>query len=465
VGAGLTALVVGAMATACARHESPPVCRGVELVPGADIRSEIDRHPGGTTFCLRPGLYRNQEVTPKSGDVFVGSADVVLSGARVLDGFERQGDVWAIGGQTQESEPHGECLAEAPRCNRNEDLYVDDALVRHVADRDAVGPGTWYFDYGADTIYLGDDPAGKRVEVAVTDRAFGGAAADVTLRGFTVEKYANATQHGAIYPERATGWVIDGVTARWNHGAGVGWTLSDHMTLRGAVLAHNGQIGVVGDGDDNLVEGNEIFGNNTAGVDPGWEAGGAKFGGSQRLVIRGNDSHDNDGPGLWTDADNREVLYEGNRVVRNSGAGIFHEISYDAVIRNNEVAENGLGSHDWCYGAGIQISASRNVEVYGNRLSDNARSIVGIAQDRGADHVVSNLDVHDNVTANSEVVGSITGLCRDDEGLAVYAPESNNRFTHNNYLGSGHEWYWDDGPMTFEEWQRRGNDRAGNFDP
>ena len=315
------------------------------MAPGQDLQAAIDAAAEATTFCLAAGVYRGQDLTPKRDDRIVGGEGVVLSGARTLSGFERQGDVWVIGGQTQQSEPHGECTPEAPRCSSNEDLYVDDELLRHVASRDAVGPGTWFFDYDADTIYLGDDPAGRRVETTVTPRAIGGDASGVVVRDLTVEKYANSTQTGAIYAEGARGWVIDGVTARWNHGAGLGFTRSDHMTIERSVALENGQIGMVGDGDDNQILDNEIAGNNTAGVDAGWEAGGAKFGDSNRLTIRGNSSHDNGGPGLWTDHDNRDVLYERNRVVGNAGAGIFHEISYDAVIRDNVVEGNGLADH------------------------------------------------------------------------------------------------------------------------
>ena len=49
--------------------------------------------------------------------------------------------------------------------------------------------------------------------------------------------------------------------------------------------------------------------------------------------------------------------------------GITHEISYDAVIRNNTLIGNGYGDpRGWLWGAEIQIQNSRNVDVYGNRI-------------------------------------------------------------------------------------------------
>jgi parallel beta-helix repeat protein len=69
--------------------------------------------------------------------------------------------------------------------------------------------------------------------------------------------------------------------------------------------------------------------------------GGSKFWATEGLVVRNNVVRDNAGAGLWSDTDNRGVLYEGNLVYRNADDGIKHEISYGAVIRNNTCCLNG----------------------------------------------------------------------------------------------------------------------------
>ena len=75
-----------------------------------------------------------------------------------------------------------------------------------------------------------------------------------------------------------------------------------------------------------------------------WEAGGTKFARTRDLVVRRNFVHHNRGPGLWTDIDNVRTLYEANRVEDNGEAGILHEISYAAVIRNNVVRTKTFGT-------------------------------------------------------------------------------------------------------------------------
>ena len=107
------------------------------------------------------------------------------------------------------------------------------------------------------------------------------------------------------------------------------------------------------------------------GFDPGWEAGGTKFANSSGIVVRGNWVHHNEGNGLWTDIDNIGALYEGNLVEDNTGIGIFHEISYQAVIRGNTVRRNGSRDATFNGRVGINMTNSRGVQVLDNIVEDN----------------------------------------------------------------------------------------------
>ena len=95
-------------------------------------------------------------------------------------------------------------------------------------------------------------------------------------------------------------------------------------------------------------------------------------------------------------------LYEGNRVENNTGPGIKHEVSCDAVIRNNTVIGNGFGSSAWVDGAGILVMNSPNVEVYGNVVRNNNDGIGGIhstrshSTDQRCKIDLRNFWVHDN---------------------------------------------------------------------
>ena len=172
----------------------------------------------------------------------------------------------------------------------------------------------------------------------------------------------------------ARGWLVSNVTARWNHG--VGLFFGPETRVSGGSFSHNGQLGIGGTGEGSTIDGVEIAYNNYAGYNSGWEAGGTKFARTRNLVVRNSCVHHNAGPGLWTDIDNIDMLYQGNKVFLNADDGIKHEISYDAIIRNNVVAHNGTSGFDvWLWGSQILIQNSSNVEVYDNlvEVSDRLR--------------------------------------------------------------------------------------------
>lgn len=259
----------------------PRVCAlDVIISPGEDIQASIDKNPEGTTFILKPGVYRCQSLRPMNGNSFIGEPGAILSGARVLSLFEQQGQYWVTTQKLTQSAVQGVCKPDFPGCGFPEDIFIDDAPLRRVTKLDDVGLGKWYFDYNTNRIYLPDNPAGHNVEMSVTRYAFYGSASNVTISGLIVEKYANLAQTGAIHAMKDPGplsqnWVIQQNEIRFNHGAGVRLGHQAHVLQN--KIHHNGQIGISGGGSNVLIEGNEIAFNNYAGYSFSWEAGGTKF--------------------------------------------------------------------------------------------------------------------------------------------------------------------------------------------
>ncbi len=486
----VTATLPGATAaSATVTISGPPV---VSIAPGQNIQSVIDSQPPGTTFLLRAGVHRNQTITPRTGDSFVGETSgstrlTILSGARVLSGWVFDGTRWYVPGQTQGSTPAVSaaeaCRPTHPRCTFAEDVFVDNVMKYHEDVLAEVGPGEWFFDYAADRIYVGDNPTGHVVETSVTPYVFTAAsgASNVTLQNLIIEKYATPTASGAVgLGDSARGggnWVITGSEVRWNHGGGI-WSDSESIA-RNNYVHHNCGFGLVGAGANAIVEGNEIAYNNimagttnTCGADSFWGAGGSKWVWTTNLIVRGNFSHHNDGPGLWTDINNIYTLYENNILEDNVRGGIFHEISYDATIRNNTMRRNGTGKDfpGWTTGAGIEVVSSRNVEVYGNTLVDNWQGITGLNDHRGTGNngawVLTNLNVHDNNVTSliNEGGGGRSGLI-DTAGTDAFLPAANNRFQRNSYtLGTNASYFtWMGQNLNESEWRAYGMDTTGSF--
>jgi parallel beta-helix repeat protein len=459
--------------TTTAPSPSGGSCTGVTLTPASDLQAAFDAASEGTTFCLAPGVYRlTQAARPKSGSVIWGMPGAVLNGSRLESAFARSGSSWVLTGQTQEFTPSstGPCASEGyTGCHRPEGVFYDDQPLWQVTSPGELGPGRFFFDSGADAIYLADDPTGHKVEVTVAPAAiigFGGETGQrgVTVRGLVVEKFASTRERFQVAPIKAGwDWVIEDNEIRLNASAGV--AVSDGTVLRRNSLHHNGQYGFEGGPLIGLtVEANDIGFNNTAGFDQKDDAGGSKVIRSSNLVFRHNTVHDNNGPGLWTDWENINVTYEANTLERNTGPGIFHEASADATIRNNTFGGIGTlarGKSLW-WGADLYLNDSKNTEIYGNDIEAGVHGI-GLADvDRGSTAYgrleIRNVYVHDNVVKMRG--GGFTGMVGNRE--AAYT-SANNRFEHNTYYVTdlvGTCWQWG-GAHTQSGWQAKGQDVTG----
>lgn len=456
---------------------TPAANQVVEIDPGEDAHTIISAAPSPSTFLFTTGTHRDINdyyvFHPRTGDVFTAQQGAILSGAKLLTGASVCGDDWCYSGQTQEEgNIIGECLPTHPRCNRAEVVWIDEVVQHHVATANEVVPGKWFFDYAADTIRIGTDPTGKTVETTgalfvtypfTTND-------NITITGLRMTKFGSLAQFGVVGSDPgATGWTVTNNEVDRAHGCGVevksGWTVTGNNIHR------NGQIGLCGGGGSGItISNNEIAYNNTEGFAAGWEAGGMKLSQTTNLLVSSNYAHHNQGPGLWTDIDNIDTVYEFNTATDNcaeqaAAPGIFHEISYAAIIRYNTIINNGHCFSVWGWGAGILIAASPDVEVHRNILSGNADGIVAIQQDRGSGsegpYEIENLNVHDNVTRVLHEGWS--GLLQDI-GDNTYFTSRNNTFTNNRYDLPPQDmaaFTWNNTELTFSGWQSAGLDKGG----
>ncbi len=81
------------------------------IYPGEDIQAAVDANPAGTEFLIKAGVHHLPEVRPKSGNVFTGESGAIVSGARELTEFQRDGNLWvATGRDAGEPESDGVLL-------------------------------------------------------------------------------------------------------------------------------------------------------------------------------------------------------------------------------------------------------------------------------------------------------------------------------------------------------------------
>ena len=130
--------------------------------------------------------------------------------------------------------------------------------------------------------------------------------------------------------------MISNNEARLNHALGILVGPSARVLNNNA--HHNGQLGIGVPATTSLWRATKSPTTTWLTSESELGGGGAKLSQTDRLTVRAIFSHHNVGPGLWTDTDNINTLYENNTVEDNTSMGILHEISYAAVIRTTYCA-------------------------------------------------------------------------------------------------------------------------------
>lgn len=194
------------------------------------------------------------------------------------------------------------------------------------------------------------------------------------------------------------------------------------------------------------------------------DEGGTKFLKANGMEVRGNYVHHNYGNGLWTDHENVNILYEDNIVEYNEGAGIFHEISWDAVIRNNTLKDNSAGDgRSLFYGAQIYLNNSKNTEIYGNYIEGPYHAIGIFGSDRGTG-LFGPFETKNVKVYNNEI--HMWGQARTGAVGWDYVtdPLSGNEFYDNDYYtpDDGTYWRWGSDTVDWSGWQAFGNDTDGS---
>lgn len=270
---------------------------------------------------------------------------------------------------------------------------------------------------------------------------------------------------GGVGIQAGWDWIITDVDVS---GFSQGVRVNTRSVLRDSHLHDNSTYGLSGGpGSDILVEGNE-WDDNGGTPDGGGSTGGSKIVGTDvnpgtvGLTFRDNYVHDNRGPGIWCDGNCHDVLYEGNRVEDNDSIGIFHEISWNAIIRNNIVNGNGSGSNSCHFHAQIKVNNSKDVEIYGNTVDASVDGENGICltntnrnQTSPVPQFLQNVSVHNNdVTLDST----------DENGYVGDSDSVNIVWDFNTYHATPTNNHWSRpgvSSSTFAAWKAAGQDPNG----
>lgn len=448
------------------------LAEGVDVVriePGDDAEAIAEAHPPGTTYIIGAGLHRGFVAVAEDGDRFLGEVGAVLNGAVVLDGWEpetRDGrTVWEREGLGLEEEYRGLMDEGHEREGLRHDLYVDGGVMRHVPSVDDVGAGSWFYDFDADRMVLGDDPAGRTVELGMAYEAFYGIGSrDVLIADVEVRHYAAPAQFGAINAELTESWTIERVHVEANHGAGVRIAHGTHVL--DSVILGNGQIGIAGGLEDVgerpvRIAGNLIRLNGRLGFTWFWERGGMKLVGTTGGEVVDNEVSSNWGVGVWFDVENTDGVVRGNHIRNNSIMGILFELSDGVLIEHNLIERNGWDAGP-LLAAGVSVSNSGHVVVRDNVLRRNGNEYWVVHADRTSmGWPPLGMRFEDNEVL---IDGGFVGVSIVSDRTDLYDPDVMH-FSGNRYQLDRCEpcFFWDT-EITTERWRELGVDLDSSFE-
>jgi hypothetical protein len=378
---------------------------GDTLARPTTLEAAIARVVTGDTVVLRGGTYRTGSLQLNQGITLQPYLDEVpvLKGTRVADKWEALRDgVWRIKWDTLfPAQPLAWWRREregmrTPLHRFNNDMvFVDGTPLASVGWEGELDEHSYYIDYAAGYVYVGQDPKDHLVEITAHDIALHRPSREVhgkpsdgkgpTIRGLTFTQYAfraidiedrkpstgpneeptddpvgisDPSRHG----KQVVGTLLENVTI--SHTSRVaGYFRGDGLVIRNSLISDTGTEGIYVIGSsDVLLERNIIRRNNVEQL-TGYYPGAVKiFNQSYRVTVRDNlvidHPHSN---GVWYDVGNVDAVVVDN-YFEGTQIGLFFEISKGLVAAGNVFVDNDQG---------IRILNSSRARIYQNTFIDS----------------------------------------------------------------------------------------------
>lgn len=395
------------------------------------LADKIATASADSTVTLDACTYREKVIIDKS-ITLVGQEGTKIKGTDVWTGWSGRVSTNTVPIFATDTE----CQAGTSECSRPEQVFLDSEYLTQVASSPA--SGQFALD-SARRVVLGDEPAGRTVEVTTRDGWVLGAASGVTIDNVDMIGSANSRSglRSALDNGGYANWTVKNSDLSYGHASVVSMWGNTGLTLQKNVIHHGGQLGVHSYKASLGLYNNTIHTNNIADYDSSWEAGGVKAAAGSNGVWDGNTVYGNDGTALWCDEECDGITISNNTLHHNEKSGIFYEISRNGTIYNNIIYENG-----WTYGGGLWAAALRatncdGCEIYANTVAWNQAGIGILHTDRSEQPYTRNNYVHDNFVYMKDYPSSLPFSSCNRQLALGYCGE----FGSNNQ-GSGNKYYY-----------------------
>lgn len=295
--------------------------------------------------------------------------------------------------------------------------------------------GSFYYDPASYTLYVwlkdGSSPNNHVMEASTKRRLFFMGASHFYLKGLAFRHTSSSafTKQGAAI-ELGSYSIMDRCDVQYTDFTGVtmGYLKTGAQVIN-SNISNNGNSGINGPGSyDFYIAGNIINRNNTRNFNALWHAGGIKATTKAYGVVANNEVGYNKGSGIWFDyANGGKAIVVKNNYVHDNGpkeAGIFMEVTKNAAIYNNVLANNER--------RGIYISASDSMRVHNNTV-DGTKGYAGVevnGMPRGTATLTNNT-LYNNIISNGTSKYDL--FIAKNNGTTIL----NNKSDYNNYYRAG----------------------------
>ncbi len=313
---------------------------GSREAPLKTIGAAAKKVQPGDTVLVRPGIYREAvtlTVSGKEGQPIVFRSEMphgaVISGSDVVTDWKPEAPgVWSMAAPDLKKNRYGNA----------EWVYVDGYPLQRAESRGQLAPGAFFQDFERGRVFVAPEE-GRRIEDAKVEYArregllyTAQPLDDIHILGFTLIHNADWFRGRRALTVSGRRWLVENNHILWASYAGVVSSRSNRCVIRDNLIEWCGDAGIGGGSNVNLlVEGNRVQYCNWRRINPSFEGGGSKWVFTLDSIVRRNEFAYNHGWAIWFDIANCNNVYAENVTHDNSVCGLFSEISWDDVLRDN----------------------------------------------------------------------------------------------------------------------------------
>jgi len=356
---------------------------GTVQQPVRTLARAVQLASNGSTIVLRAGTYRENVAIYKRVTIQSAPGETVwLDGSAPVTGWTRTSRGWRHDNWTTRFDSSPTYTQGAPDNNTEfyrflnpafpmaahpDQVWIGGAPQQQVGSLSQLTAGTFYVDEARSQLHVGSNPSTSQVRASVLPKALSVRASGVVIRGIGIRRYAPSV------------WMVAGVTLESPSATVENVVIDDFATtgisalradtvMRNLTVTDSGMLGIhVRNADRLQLTSVLVTGSNAEKFNITPSAGGIKVGQTARITVHDSDFSDNLATGFWTDWSVSDVRIANSTFNRNSGDGLFLELTARARVIGSFFADNDR--------FGIKVNNTSDVQIWNNAFSGNDRPL------------------------------------------------------------------------------------------